>query len=77
MYKLFIRPIISYLNFINNSKTIDVSFAESLLEQLRRKLTLTVKQIEGINKWFDNAEEKMLKIKTKAFVYNEQKSPDE
>lgn len=57
--------------FINNSKTIDVSFAESLLEQLGRKLTLTVKQIEGINKWFDNAEEKMLKIKTNAFVYNE------
>lgn len=55
-------------SFIRHNPESDLSFIQDTLNQLRRKLTLTEKQIMGINNWFKNSDGKMVKLKTNAFV---------
>lgn len=54
-------------SFIENNKDKDLSFIQSNLNQLRSKLYLTQKQIDGINKWFAYSERKQIKLKNDAF----------
>lgn len=55
------------MSYLSNPEN-DLNFIQDTLNQLRRKLTLTEKQIMGINNWFKNSDGKMVKLKTNAFV---------
>ncbi|MBV6540764.1 hypothetical protein HT667_04675 [Ursidibacter maritimus] len=55
-------------SFIEHHSDNDLTFIRSALTQLRKKLTLTEKQILGINNWFKYTDGKMVKLKTNAFV---------
>lgn len=55
-------------SFIQHNPKSDLNFIQDTLSQLRRKLTLTEKQIIGINNWFKNSDGKMVKLKANAFV---------
>lgn len=55
-------------SFILHNPGRDLNFIQDTLNQLRKKLTLTEKQIMGINNWFKNSDGKMVKLKVNAFV---------
>ncbi|MCI5764958.1 hypothetical protein [Actinobacillus porcinus] len=55
-------------SFIQHNPGSDLNFIQDTLNQLRRKLILTEKQIMGINNWFKNSDGKMVKLKVNAFV---------
>ncbi|EIJ69713.1 hypothetical protein [Pasteurella bettyae] len=55
-------------SFIEHHPDNDLTFISSTLTQLRKKLTLTEKQILAINNWFKHSDGKMVKLKANAFV---------
>ncbi|MCW9734190.1 hypothetical protein L5B97_12075 [Avibacterium sp. 20-15] len=56
------------LSFIKYNSDSDLTFINNVLGQLRKKLTLSNKQIIAINKWFIHSEGKTVKLKKNSFM---------